>query len=138
MKIMREPGGHGGANPAPQQPPSTSGRKLGEVELSAVGPRASLIALAAAATDERIDAVRTAGSWGSLKEVLESGESSYKLPEAFCFGLLEETDISGLAMLVAPREVRFAQASDRLQQEAAGLAAWYGQLGKTFDPLAAK
>jgi hypothetical protein len=108
-----------------------------DVRLHAIGPRTSLMALAAAACDERaIDGVELSGSLGSLKEVIEQGGQVDKTPEQFCFGLLATADIAQMAALVAPREVRFVEPSDRVKQELAGLKQIYADHGKQFDPLA--
>jgi len=112
-------------------------KQANKVSLQAIGPRTSLIALAAAATDEKaIDSVATSGSLGSLREVIEQGGQVDKTPEQFCFGLLAAADIAQIAALVAPREVRFAQPSERVVKELAGLKAVYAQHGKQYDPLA--
>jgi hypothetical protein len=112
-------------------------RKTGSVALEASGPRMSLIALASAALEEKaIGAIHLHGSLGTLKEVIEQGGAVNTTPEQFCFGLLEQTDIARLAMLVAPREVRFAEPSERAQKELAASKVWYKLLGKDFDPLA--
>jgi len=111
--------------------------KVKNVRIAAVGPRTSLIALAAAATDEKnIDAIELKGSLGSLKEVIENGGQVDKTPEQFCFGLLETADIAQMSTLVAPRPVRFAEPSERVKTELAGLATVYKKLGREFDPLA--
>lgn len=107
-----------------------------QVRIFAHGTRTSLIALAAAASDENIDGLRLHGSLGSLKEVIEQGGQVNTSPEQFCFGLLETADIAQLAALVAPREVQFVAPSDRARQELAGLKKVYEEQGKTFDPLA--
>jgi hypothetical protein len=76
--------------------------------VEAVGPRTSLIALAAAASDERAIAGLTLhGSHKSLKEVIDQGGQVNTTPEVFCFGLLEVADIPNLAALAAPRKVEF-------------------------------
>ncbi len=107
------------------------------VRIHAIGPRTSLMALAAAACDEKsIDGVSLHGSLGSLKEVIEQGGQVDKTPEQFCFGLLATADIAQMATLVAPREVKFVEPSERSQKEFAGLKDVYQQLGKQFDPLA--
>jgi hypothetical protein len=111
-------------------------QKAKQVRLVAVGPRTSLIALAAAASDESINRVDLQGSLGSLKEIIEQGGQVDKTPEQFCFGLLETADIVQLAALATPREVRFVQPSERVKQELAGLKAAYKRSGKEFDPLA--
>ena len=86
-------------------------RSLGEVRVEAVGPRTSLIALAAAASDEHAIAGLTLhGSPKSLKEVIDAGGQVNLTPEAFCFGLLEVADIPQLAELIAPRKIEFAAA----------------------------
>jgi hypothetical protein len=95
------------------------------------------MALAAAASDEQtIDGVTLSGSLGSLKEVIEQGGQVDKIPEQFCFGLLATADIAQMAALVAPREVRFVEPSERARKELAGLKNLYEQHGKPFDPLA--
>ena len=111
-------------------------RKLEDVRLCAFGPRTSLIALAAAASDEAIAGGSLHGSLGSLKEVIEQGGSVNQTPEQFCFGLLETADIAELTALVAPREFRFVDPSDRAKKELAGLKRLYQQLGANYDPLA--
>jgi 3-keto-disaccharide hydrolase len=112
-------------------------RRLPEAKLIAVGPRTSLIALAAAAIETKaIAAVELHESRGSLKEIIEQGGAVNTAPEPFCFGLLGVADIRELAMLVAPREVHFRSPSDRAKTELAGLKSWYGTAGKSFNPLA--
>ena len=108
-----------------------------DVRLHAFGPRTSLMALAAAASDERaIDRVELTGSLGSLKEVIEQGGQVDKTPEQFCFGLLATADVAQMAALVAPRELKFMQPSERVQKELAALKQVYADHGKQFDPLA--
>lgn len=102
----------------------------------AVGPRSSLIAMAAAALDlHSIDRVELHGASGSLKEVIERNQSFEQLPEFFCFGLLEALDINQLVALIAPRPIRFVAPDMRVKTELAGLANWYKTLGAEFDPL---
>lgn len=111
-------------------------QKAKHVRMVANGPRTSLLALAAAASDEAsVDSLQLKGSLGSVKEIIEQGGQVDKAPEQFCFGLLETADIAQLATLVAPREVQFIQPSDRAKTELGGLAAVYQKLGKEFDPL---
>lgn len=110
-------------------------RDAKEVRLFAVGSRTSLMALAATASDERIDGASLQGSLGSLKEVIEQGGQVDKTPEQFCFGLLATADIRQMVELIAPREVRFVEPSDRAKQELANLKGTYQSLGKQFDPL---
>lgn len=102
----------------------------------AVGPRTSLIALAAAAGDgSAIGSLELVGSRASLKELIEENRPVSQVPEAFCFGLLEAADVAQMAALVAPRPVRFTEAKERHRSELKGLAAWYALLGRPHDPL---
>ncbi len=85
-------------------------RTRGPVAVHGIGPRTSLIALAAAAMDDRtIDAVALSGSFSSLRDILTRDLSADKTPELFCFGLFEEFDIPQLKALVAPRPVTLLQ-----------------------------
>jgi hypothetical protein len=112
---------------AERQPPT--------VNLVAIGPRTSTIALAAAALEERaIGRVELHGSLGSLKEVIEQNQSFDQSPELFCFGLLEEFDLRQLGGLVAPRPIAFVDASERVQTEFAPLREFYGRLGVDIKP----
>jgi hypothetical protein len=88
------------------------------VELLALGPRSSLIALVAAALEDKaVNAVRLSRSIGSLKEVIEANWTANEKPEMFCFGLLESFDMRHLAALVAPRPVILLDASQRVRSE---------------------
>jgi hypothetical protein len=108
----------------------------GTVTVEAVGPRASLVALVAAALEEKaIAALELHKSYGSLKEILEAGLGVDKAPELFCFGLLEAFDVKQLVALVAPRPVAFVTTSDRAKSELADLKAHYSKLGVDFDPI---
>ncbi|MCX6904274.1 MAG: hypothetical protein NTW03_12515 [Verrucomicrobia bacterium] len=79
------------------------------VEVAAVGPRSSVIALVAAGLEEQaIAGVTLTGSLSSLKQVIEQDWGVNQAPELFCFGLLEQFDLKHLAALVAPRSVRFS------------------------------
>jgi hypothetical protein len=101
-------------------------RKFREVRIEAHGPRTSLMALAAAACDEKsIDSVRLHDSLGTLREVLEQGGQVDKSPELFCFGLLATADIKDMAGLVAPRKLYFNEPSERARKELRGLADRY-------------
>ncbi|HKQ39446.1 MAG TPA: hypothetical protein VJ063_15320 [Verrucomicrobiae bacterium] len=72
------------------------------VELIAVGPRSSLVALCAAALERRaISRTETRDSFTSLKDILASNLSVEKAPELFCFGLLECFDMPQLQQLSA-------------------------------------
>ncbi len=96
------------------------------VELRAVGPRTSVIALATAALQPAL-ITRTSleQSYGSLKEVLEKDLDIRDGPELFCFGLLERFDLIQLAALAAPSPIKFIEASPRVQAEFAPLGDWY-------------
>ena len=111
-------------------------RKSGPVSIVVVGPRVSLIALVAAALDDRrIGRLELHGTLGSLKEIIEQNRGVNQWPEMFCFGLLETFDVKQLVALVAPRPVAVVQPSERARTELAALKAWYATLGKEFDPL---
>jgi hypothetical protein len=73
-------------------------RKVGPVELEAVGRRSSLFTLIAAALDEGRgnEPVRTIGAFGSLKEIINENMKIDDAPELFCFGLLEAFDVEQL------------------------------------------
>lgn len=106
------------------------------VTLVADGPRSSLFALAATALETKaIARVELHGSRGSLKELIEENRSVEEMPEAFCFGLLEATDLRPMTALVAPRPVQFVQPSARVTQEMTPLKDWYRTLGGDHDPL---
>ena len=105
------------------------------VTLVAIGPRSSLFALVAAGLEEKaVGQVELHGSLGSLREVIEKNWSVTEKPEMFCFGLLEAFDIKQLAALVAPRPVRFINASNRAKTELPELTTWYRLLGGKFEP----
>jgi dienelactone hydrolase len=117
---------------------SIAAHKDGPITVVAVGPRMSLISLAAAGLEEKaIARLELHGAFGSLKEVLEQNRSVDQIPEMFCFGLLEAFDVKQLSALVAPRVVVWPDASARAKTELAGLKAWYGVLGHDFDPVRA-
>ena len=93
---------------------SSSEHKNGPVHLVAVGPRMSLIALVAAAVEEKaIGRLELHGALGSLKELLKQNRSVDQMPEMFCFGLLEAFDVKQLTALVVPRSVVRADAGDK-------------------------
>ena len=81
------------------------------VTLAAVGRRAGVWALVAAALDDRAIA-RVVGreSLGSLKQVIAESWPIARAPELFCFGLLEQFELSHLAALAVPRPVELAPA----------------------------
>ncbi len=92
------------------------------VAIAAIGPRMSLIALAASALEPRaIASLELHDSFGSLKEIIEQDWKVNQAPEVFCFGLLDAVDIRHLTALTSPRPVTFQRASARLQKELTGL-----------------
>ncbi len=106
------------------------------VRLIARGPRASTIALVAAAIEPKaISQVELHDALGSLKEIVENNQLANTAPELFCFGLLEKFDILQLAALVAPRPVTFHNPADRARAELAPLMDWYKQFGVDHNPL---
>ena len=106
------------------------------VLLCARGPQATTAALIAAALEEEaVGRLELHEALGSLKEVIEQNWNARNTPEIFCFGLLESFDVEQLVALVAPRQVTFAEPSDRARAELAGLGAWYGLLGTEFSPV---
>jgi len=108
----------------------------GKPRVVAHGPRASLLALVAAALEtDAVDGLELHGSYGSLKEIIEQDLSAPDGPELFCFGLLEQFDVLQLAALAIPREVRFIEPGERVRQELAELDEWYKAGDVDFDPL---
>jgi hypothetical protein len=105
----------------------------GPVTLMAIGRRCSTMALAAAALEEKaIDALELHQPLATLKQIIEENGSVASTPELFCFGLLEQCDIPQMHALVAPRPVRWEDASPRLKEELADLPKWYSALGGQF------
>ena len=81
--------------------------RTGPLTLVAIGPRSSAAALAAAALEEKaIGGLELRQPLESLKEVIERNWTVDEAPELFCFGLLEQFDISTLEALAAPRPVK--------------------------------
>ena len=110
-------------------------RKSGPVSVNAIGPRASLIVMCAAAIDvDAIAKVELHRSYGSLKEVIETNSSADRTPEMFCFGLLKQCDLKQIAALIVPREVVIHNAGDRAKAEFEPLSALYGMSGRKFNP----
>lgn len=108
----------------------------GTIDVQAVGPRSSLIALTATAVDaQAIASVKLYGSLGSLKEIVEQNLALTDAPEYFCFGLLAEVDVPQLVALCVPRPVTLLEPSQRARQELAGLRTLYGTAGKEFSPV---
>jgi hypothetical protein len=110
--------------------------ETGPVTVEARGPRAGLIAVVSAVFAEKaIGRLDLYNSLGSLKEVIEQNHGVDKMPEMFCFGLLEAVDVPQLVALVAPRPVTLHEPSARAKKELAGLAAWYALLGSEHNPV---
>jgi len=112
-------------------------RGADRIEVVAVGPRSSTIALVAAAlAGDEIDSLILNDALGSLKEVIETDDSVDQRPELFCFGLLEQFDIRQIGALAAPRRLTFRRASARVAAELGELAAWSEALGGsvTLEP----
>src|SRR5262249_48174982 len=110
--------------------------KVDEISLESVGPRNGVIALVAAAlNDKAISSVTLHGALGSLKDVIEQNRGVEQSPELFCFGLLEQVDVRQLGALVAPRPCTFVKRSERARTELTGMVAWYKLAGREFDPL---
>lgn len=107
------------------------------VQLVALGPRTSTIALTAAAFDsESISSVALHHAWGSLERLIEENQPVTYAPELFCFGLLQEFDLPQLVQIVAPRPVVFHEPAADVQARMGKLKDFYGRLGSDFDPLA--
>lgn len=103
------------------------------IELLAIGRRASVAALVAAAIESgAIGNVELAGGLASFRQLIEEDVAVDKLPELFPFGLLREFDVSRLVALAAPRRVEFRDADERVRRELAELEAWYGLFGGEF------
>lgn len=107
-----------------------SERQFPRIRVVAVGDRASLATLTAAALEPAIADVTLSESLGSLHEVIERDWTYDQAPELFCFGLLEEFDIASLVALVAPRPVRFKSPSDRVRRELASQGVHYEHLSQ--------
>jgi hypothetical protein len=106
------------------------------VSIVAVGPRSSTMALVAAGLEpDALAEVEAREPLGSLKELIESKRDFTRMPELFCFGLLEHFDIVQLAAVAAPRKVAFTGAGKRARKELAGLKAWYNTWGVDWEPL---
>lgn len=79
------------------------------VILVADGPRTTTAALCAAVLEPKtIQSLDLRNAVGSLKELIEKSVPYEKAPELFCFGLLEQFDVTDLAKAVAPRNVKMS------------------------------
>jgi dienelactone hydrolase len=75
-------------------------RWAGGAEIAAFGPRTSLIARVAAAIEpDSIRGVQDHNAFASLKEILARDLTADKMPELFCFGLLEHFDVPRIRAL---------------------------------------
>src|SRR6185437_8056110 len=108
------------------------------VTVIASGHRSS----AAALIDADIETKAIAGlelhnCLATLKEVIEKNEpyNGGNGMELFCFGLLETMDIKQMAALVAPRPVKFVNATERAKVELGALVGWYKLLEQEFNPV---
>ena len=73
------------------------------VNVVALGPSSSLIALVAAALDRGgLDTLELHGALGGLNEIIENNWNVDQKVEMFCFGLLEAFDLKQLEALVSP------------------------------------
>jgi len=80
--------------------------RSGPVTVMARGPRSSLFSLVAVALEEKaIAGAELHGAMRSLKEIITGNQAADKMPEMFCFGLLEAFDVPQLTALCAPRKV---------------------------------
>jgi hypothetical protein len=106
------------------------------VAIRAVGPRASMAALVAAAVEpDAVDAAELSGALVSLKQLIEADKPVEELPGLFPFGLLAEFDVRHLVALCAPRPIIFQESSERARRELEPLVAWYALFDSDFDPL---
>lgn len=115
----------------------TSFRSNQSLTVIARGPVSSLIVLLAVrAPGSRIQNIELHESLGTLKELLEKNVSVEELPELFCFGLLQHTDILHLTKLAAANtKVTFINPTDRVRRELEPLRKQYQVLGSDHDPL---
>jgi hypothetical protein len=62
--------------------------------------------IAAAIEPKAIGALETYGAMLSLRDVIAKDMTAREVPELFCFGLLEQSDLKQIEALIAPRPVR--------------------------------
>jgi len=80
------------------------------VTVAAVGPRASIVALSAAALEPRaVSGLQLHQPMESLKELIEKGVGVDRMPELFVFGLLRDFDMKELVALASPRPVEIVK-----------------------------
>lgn len=77
------------------------------VSLLAIGPRTSTIAIIAAALERgAIGSLEVRDPLKSLKLLIDENRSIDQTPELFCFGLLEQFDITQIVEMISPRPVK--------------------------------
>ena len=69
------------------------------VDVTSFGPRTSLMSRVAAATDTAVSAYHTHEEFDSLRDVIKQDITVNNQPELFCFGLLQQCDISHLKLM---------------------------------------
>jgi dienelactone hydrolase len=77
----------------------------GHVEVVAIGPRASMVALSTAALETAVDEAKLTDVIGSLRDAVAASWWPPSAPEVFTPGLLPQLDLVDIAELVAPRPV---------------------------------
>ncbi|MBX7168072.1 MAG: c-type cytochrome, partial [Pirellulales bacterium] len=111
-----------------------TGRKL---TIAADGPRTCAAALVAAAVETRVfDGLRLHGALASLKQLIEQNSPVDDQVELFAFGLLEQFDLSTIAMLVYPQRITWLAPDERLRREMQPLADAYRAGQVAHDPFA--
>jgi hypothetical protein len=89
--------------------------KSGPISVEAIGPRSSVLALAAAGLEENaISKLELRDCPSSLSEVITRNIPFEQMPELCCFGMLETFDIKQLEALIAPRPVHFWHSKDSI------------------------
>jgi dienelactone hydrolase len=79
---------------------SMRAHKTGTIDLVAIGPRASLFSLVAAAlAPDALKPTKLDGGYSSLRQIIEQNLAVNQTPELFCFGLLEAFDVPQLVAL---------------------------------------
>jgi hypothetical protein len=87
--------------------------RSGPVSVEAIGPRSSVLALAAAGLEEKaISRLDLRDCPSSLGEMITRNIPFEQMPELCCFGLLEAFDIQQLEALIAPRPVHSLNLKD--------------------------
>ncbi len=105
------------------------------VTLVAIGPRAGMAAIVAAAVEPAaIGGAELSGALATLKQLIDGDKTVETLPELFAFGLLAEFDVRQLVALSAPRPVAFREPDERARRELDSLGAWYRLWGSEFRP----